>query len=73
MTLSVFLSAVCLSVCLSVCLHVRSSANFYACYLCVWLGTDLAKRCDMLRTSGSVDDVMSVHNDQEMGDAILTR
>jgi len=37
---------VCLSVCLSASispeLHVRSSPNFYACYLCPWVGPSLA-------------------------------
>jgi len=45
--------------------HVRSSPNFYASYLCLWLEVFLWRRCDTLCTSGFMDDVMVVDNGQE--------
>ena len=53
-------------VCLFVCLyahitkkpHCRTTPNFYACCLWSWLTVLLRRHCDVLCTSGFVDDVM---------------
>jgi len=51
----------------SVCLSVRGDIsgttrailiNFCACCLLLWFSPPMGRRCDMLRTSGFVDDIM---------------
>jgi len=52
---------VCLSAIISSELHVRSSLNFYACFVWLWLGPPLAARSDIFRISGFVYDVVFAH------------
>ena len=56
---------ICARVCVFVCLHVQSSPDFSACFYV--RGSDLLqwRRCDMLCTSGFMDDVMFVRDGQE--------
>jgi len=60
---------VCLSVCISTIispeLHVRSLSSFFVYATYVRVSVLLWRCCDMLRTSGIMDDVMFVDNGQE--------
>ena len=58
MTVSVCL---CMCVCLSASVSRPIFTNFCSCYLCRCLVL-LYGRCDTLRTSGFMDDVIFAHN-----------